>query len=45
MANHNEYYMEDECIYYYKQAITLRCEEVIENQVDERKDEQTKVSQ
>jgi hypothetical protein len=32
--------MEDECTYYQEQAITtLRSEEVVENQVDERKEE------
>jgi hypothetical protein len=45
VANPNEYYMEDECTYYHEQAITLRSEEVIEIQVDERKEEQTKVPQ
>jgi hypothetical protein len=43
VANPNEYYMEDECIYYHEQAITLRSEEAVANQVGERKEEQTKV--
>jgi hypothetical protein len=37
--------MEDECTYYHEQAITLRSEEVVEIQVDERKEEQTEVPQ
>ena len=43
MATPNGYYMEDECTYYHEQAVTLRSEEVVKNQVDERKEEQTKV--
>ena len=42
MANPNEYYIEDECTYYHEQAISLRSEEVVENQENERKEEQTK---
>jgi hypothetical protein len=34
--------MEDEGTYYHEQAVTLRSEEVVENQVDE-KEEQTEV--
>ena len=45
VANLNEYYMEDECTYYHEQAVTLRSEEVVENQMDERKEEQTEVPQ
>jgi hypothetical protein len=41
VANPNEYYMEDECTSYHDQDVTLRSEEVVENQVDERKEEQT----
>jgi hypothetical protein len=41
--NSNEYYMEKECTYYHEQVVTLRSEEVVANQVDERKEEQTKV--
>jgi hypothetical protein len=37
-ANHNEYYMEDECTYYHEQAVKLRSDEVVENQMDERKE-------
>jgi hypothetical protein len=43
VANPNEYYMEDECTYYHEQVVTLRSEEVIENQVGERKEEQIEV--
>ena len=40
------HYMEDECIFYYEQAITtLRGKEVVEDQVEERKEEPTKVPQ
>jgi hypothetical protein len=45
MANPNGHFMEDEGTYYHEQAVTLRSEEVVENQVDERKEEQTKVPQ
>ena len=41
VANPSGHYMEDEGTYYYKQAVTLRSKEVVENQVDERKEEQT----
>jgi hypothetical protein len=38
-------YMEDECTFYCEQAITpLRGKEVIEDQVEERKEEPTEVS-
>ena len=40
VANPNEYYMEDECTYSHEPAVTLWSEEVVENQVDERKEEQ-----
>jgi hypothetical protein len=39
VANPNEYYMEDECTYYDEQAVTLRSEEVVENQMDEREEQ------
>jgi hypothetical protein len=42
VANPNEYYMEDECTYSHEQAVTLKSEEVVENQVDEKKEEQLK---
>jgi hypothetical protein len=45
VANRDEYYMEDECTYYHKQVVTLRSEEMVENRVDERKEEQTEVPQ
>jgi hypothetical protein len=45
MANPNGHYMEDERTYYHEQVVTLRSEEVVENQVDERKEEQTEVPQ
>jgi hypothetical protein len=45
VANPNKYYMEDESTYYDEQALTLRSEEVVENQVNDRKEEQTKVPQ
>ena len=35
--------MENEGTHYHEQAVTLRSEEVVENQVDERKEEQTEV--
>ena len=36
--------MEDECTYYHEQAIiTLKSEEVVENQEEERKEEQTEI--
>jgi hypothetical protein len=43
VANPNRHYMEDEGTYYHEQAITLRSEEVVEKQVDDRKEEQTEV--
>jgi hypothetical protein len=45
VANSSEYYMEKECTYNHEQAVTLRSEEVVANQVDERKEEQTKIPQ
>jgi hypothetical protein len=46
MVTPNGHYMEDECIYYHEQAIiTLKSEEVVENQMEERKEEQTEVPQ
>ena len=45
VANPNEYYMEDECTYYHEQVVTLRSEEVVENQVDKRKEEKFEVPQ
>jgi uncharacterized membrane protein YheB (UPF0754 family) len=41
VANHNEHYMEDESISYHEKAIpTLRSEEVVENHMEERNEEQ-----
>jgi hypothetical protein len=45
VANPNGHYMEDDGTYYHEQAVTLSSEEVVENQVDERKEEQTAVPQ
>jgi hypothetical protein len=45
VVNPNGHYMEDEGAYYHEQVVTLRSKEVIENQVDERKEEQTEVPQ
>jgi hypothetical protein len=46
VANPNGNYMEEECTYYHEQAIsTLRCEKVVENQVEERKEEKIEVPQ
>jgi hypothetical protein len=39
------HYMEDEGAYYHEQVVSLRSKEVVENQVDERKEGQTEVPQ
>ena len=44
VANPNGHHEEDESTSYHEQAITtLRSEEVVENQVEERKDEQIEI--
>jgi hypothetical protein len=45
VANPNGRYIENEGTYYHEQAVTLRSEEVVENQVDERNEEQIEVPQ
>jgi hypothetical protein len=41
MADPKGHYMDDECTYYHEQAAILRSEEVVENQVEDMKEEQT----
>jgi hypothetical protein len=45
VVNPNGHYMEDEGAYYHEQVVSLRSKEVVENQVDERKEGQTEVPQ
>ena len=40
VANPNGHYMEDEWTYYHEQVVILRNEEVVDNQLEERKEKQ-----